>query len=204
MTMTADVQSTYTAAGLAASDNVLVVALQSPLIDAMVDLDHLMEKPLSPRGPLTRRQLSYRLIRNLSQHTAAVQSQLYPKLATAEGGVNAIARDRELNRTLLLQLRQLRGLLQGDHHARLDQAEVARRLLATLQNVLSHRMQWLPTFSAPSSDDLRILTQRLRSAQVHAPSRPHPYTPTGGLSGRVSQRLWAVVDGVMDECDSQA
>lgn len=183
----------------------LAAALRGPLIDAMVDLGHVMgfTPPTSPL--LTQRQSAYRLIRSLSQHTVAVQSQLYPMLQAIDGTDERLDRDQAISHALLIQLRQLRGSLQGDYYARGTPNALATKVLSTLGELLILRTNWVARIEgAHTYEGGRMLAARLRSAQLHAPSRPHPYSPRSGISGWLSRRLWLAVDGGLDACDSQA
>ena len=47
------------------------------------------------------------------------------------------------------------------------------------------------------------LATRIYRTELRSPTRPHPYTPHTGLSGRVSRRAWASADRFWDVAEGR-
>lgn len=60
---------------------------------------------------------------------------------------------------------------------------------------------WLT--EALDDGELDRLTERLRDAEAHAPSRPHPYVPHTGVLGSVSRKVMHAADGFWDHVEGR-
>jgi hypothetical protein len=142
-----------------------------------------------------------------SAHLAAVERVLYPVLArTLPDGRERIHAQVDIDHRLQNVLWLLDRLLTGDVHLRgasaqgleddlrrglREHAEGERSLLASLQKVHGPEQQ-------------RELSERLNSALLRGPTRPHPHTPHGRLIGGLPFWFGGVVDRVRDTMDSRS
>lgn len=82
--------------------------------------------------------------------------------------------------------------------------EVWAAVEAALTEHRQHEEQLVDRLSESLADDeLDRLATRLYSAELAAPSRPHPYTPRTGLLGLVARRVMHVVDGFWDTTEGR-
>jgi hypothetical protein len=57
---------------------------------------------------------------------------------------------------------------------------------------------------ALGADDLATLATRLHRTEERSPTRPHPYSPHTGFTGRFTHRVWSVIDGFWDSAEGRA
>ena len=47
------------------------------------------------------------------------------------------------------------------------------------------------------------LAAKFQAIERRSPTRPHPFSPHAGFAGRMSKRLWSVVDGFFDQAEGR-
>jgi len=169
-------------------------------------LDFASARPEPGDEPRRARQFADTVMATTCRHLAAVDDVLLPvarrrvdkgrQLVTAY-----LLHTRQLERTL----RALKAELYGDANAsRLHRSTLWVRLRDLL---VEHELQETATLDQLGEvlDDREIcdLAERLRHREQHSPTRPHPYSPHTGLAGRVSHRVWSVVDGFWDNAEGR-
>jgi len=158
----------------------------------------------------TGRRDVYRLtdtfLASTSMHLAAVNAVLLPaaKKHLPDGPAHVRAVVRQCRR-LELALSQTKARLYGESHAihRLWEdvwQHVGREFGANIQlerALVDDLMDHLDTVA------LDRLATRIYRTELRSPTRPHPYTPHTGLSGRVSRRAWASADRFWDVAEGR-
>lgn len=67
-----------------------------------------------------------------------------------------------------------------------------------------HEFQLIEMLAAQlTREQLDELAERLHRAEIRAPSRPHPYAPHTGLSGRLSRRVMHAADSFWDAAEGR-
>jgi hypothetical protein len=185
-------------------------ALRSAALGPHALIVEMLEAAVSWRSagddPRRARQLADTFMATTCRHLSAMDDVLLPVARRRlEGGRQLVTayvlHTRELERTL----RALKARVYGDANAsRLSCGELWARLRMLL---MEHELQenaLVDKLSAALSDEeLDALAARLLRTEERAPTRPHPYSPHAGLAGRVSHRLWSVVDGFWDNAEGR-
>ena len=141
-----------------------------------------------------------------SAHLAAVERVLYPAACRAlPEGAEQVRAQKQVDHRLQLVLWELDRRLTGDVHLRRVPVQVLEdgvrralqahvrgetRLVTALSQVLSPQQQ-------------RELADRLATALMRSPTRPHPDTRHGRLGGGMAFWFDGVVDRVRDSLDSR-
>jgi hypothetical protein len=156
--------------------------------------------------PRRARQLADTFMATTCRHLSAVDDVLLPVARRRlDGGRQMVTayvlHTRQIERTL----RSLKARIYGDAHAcRLQCRELWQRVRDLL---VEHELQESALVDrlseALSAEEVEALAERLRRAEGRAPTRPHPYSPHAGLAGRLSHRMWSVVDGFWDNAEGR-
>lgn len=154
--------------------------------------------------PHRPRQLADAFMVTTCRHLAAVYDGVLPAARAAASGDRSLAADylhgcRELERTL----HQLKAAMYGDTYAaRANKGQLWRRLRLLLYTHEAHETALLQRLTRDMTPEAHaILLDRLQRSQRHAPTRPHPYSPHTGVTGRLSNRIWSVLDAVWDRAE---
>jgi len=158
------------------------------------------------KEPRLARQLTDTFMATTCRHLAAVNDALLPEARRRlDGGRQIVTayglHTRELERTL----RSMKACLYGDANAsRLRCSELWQRLRKLLvehevqENAIVERLT--ETLSEP---EMGALAAKMHRIEERSPTRPHPYSPRAGFAGRVSHRVWSVVDGFFDQAEGR-
>lgn len=187
---------------------------QSPLERALAD-EHTAIRELARRAERARPtgddpRLRYRVTDTFSavlcQHLAAVDDVLLPRarkdLSHGHAKVHEYVRHaRGLEHTLHL----LKARLYGDATARgRTWEEIWNATDVWLDDHTRHEQALMHALAEHlTADESQSLAAKLRAAEEHAPTRPHPYTPHTGVVGRVAHRLWARADSFWDDAEGR-
>jgi len=151
-------------------------------------------------------QLTDTFLASTSRHLAAVNAVLVPaaKRHLPDGTARARAVVRQC-RALERALAQTKARLYGESHAIHRPWEevwdnVGSEFEAHIQLERSLVDALIDHLDPPALDRLATLVYR---AELRSPTRPHPYTPHTGLSGRISRRAWASADRFWDVAEGR-
>jgi hypothetical protein len=138
-----------------------------------------------------------------SQHLAAAEDVLLPRVRSLPDGKAKVAAYCANARDLERSLRFLKGRIYGDSrvlHLHRDElwTEIDRLLdeHEALETELSREL-------SATVDDLGALTDKLLSAEENAPTRAHPNSPHTGSAGRMAHRMWRVADTAWDSAEGR-
>lgn len=136
-----------------------------------------------------------------SRHLAAVDDVVVPLVRRrVEGGgdlvVDYLQRARRLERALAL----LNARLYGEAHAiHVSWPRVWREVSTALdRHNESERQLVAALLPVLDGEEHTTLAERVYRAELAAPTRPHPFLPHQGLSGRLARRLWSRADRFWD------
>jgi hypothetical protein len=141
-----------------------------------------------------------------SRHLAAISSVLLPQVHhhLPTGGERAkefVGQSRRLE----LALSQIKAKLYGEAHAiHRTWGEVwagARREFE--QTLVLERQLVDDLMGALTAENLDALASKVYHAELHSPTRPHPYAPHQGLGGRISRSLLNRVDHFWDSTEGR-
>jgi hypothetical protein len=111
-------------------------------------------------------------------------------------------RARDLTRachSLQLALRTMHARLYGSSQLmRVPWQEIREDVHHRLEALLSLENDLANELAARSTRGLDDLAARLHTAELHAPTRPHPHLPRRGLRGRLARRAAARADAFWD------
>ena len=188
--------------------------VQSPL-ERMLAEEHEDIRKLAARAEQARPtdedpRLHYGLTDTFSavlcRHLAAVDDVLLPRARKELDHGHAEVRDyvrhaRGLEHTLHL----LKARLYGDATARhRTWPEVWNALDVWLDDHVSHEQALMHALAEHLTvEEAQQLAARLRGAEAHSPTRPHPYTPHTGVLGRLAHRIWARADSFWDDAEAR-
>lgn len=140
-------------------------------------------------------------IATTGRHLAAMDQVLLPLLRRHLGDEDDLVRTylqraRHLERMLV----RLKGRAYGESHTmHLSWPEVCAETREALrEHDESQRLVADSLAEALSTEELTDVAEKVFRAEVRAPTRPHPYLPRQGLSGRVARRASAAVDRFWD------
>ncbi len=181
-------------------------ALVAPHRRAVPELEVLSGRVRSLDPRRTVRQRADSVVIMLSRHAAAVSAVVHPLLSGLPLGYEWIAEDRRSNHSLGLNLRRLRGALEGDAYAGgISPFATAQRIVHSLSEQEGRRLDWADQLEVGLSEaEQRELIARLAAAERRSPTRPHPYSSGSGFLGRASLRMWAPIDRMMDAVDNRS
>jgi len=185
-------------------------ALRSAVLGSHDLIAQMLDDAAAPRAcgkePRRARQLADTFMATACRHLAAVDDALLPVARRRlDGGRQLVTayvlHTRQIERTL----RSVKACLYGDANAsRLRCSELWQRLRRLL---VEHEVQ--------ESAIVDLLTQTLSDAEMNdlaahflrieqrSPTRPHPFSPHAGFAGRVSNRVWSIVDGFFDQAEGR-
>jgi hypothetical protein len=141
----------------------------------------------------------------ISQHLAAAEDVLLPRVRRLPDGRRRVTAYVENARELERSLRFLKARIYGDSRAQhlsgedcwreidrlLDQHEA---LEAEYGRMLGERLD---------DGEVDALTDRLLAAEEVAPTRAHPHTPHTGPAGRLAHRWWRLADTAWDNAEGR-
>jgi len=185
-------------------------ALRDAVLGSHDVMSEMLEAAAAPRAcgkePRRARQLADTFLVTACRHLAAVDDALLPvarrRLQGGRQMVTAyVLHTRQIERTL----RSIKACLYGDANAsKLKCSELWQRLrrLLTEHDVQERAIveQLTKTLSEREMNDLAAKFQRI---ERRSPTRPHPFSPHAGFAGRVSKRVWSVVDGFFDQAEGR-
>ncbi|WP_310961155.1 hypothetical protein [Nocardioides terrisoli] len=141
-----------------------------------------------------------------SRHLAAVSAAIVP--AARKQLDDGAERAKELvqqSRHLELAMAKLKARLYGEAHvAQITWGELWTDARDELERTLELERRLVDDLLARLDDDhADELAGRLYHAELHAPTRPHPYAPHVGLTGRVARRVLTTVDHFWDTTEGR-
>jgi hypothetical protein len=140
-----------------------------------------------------------------SRHNAAVNAVIVPAVRTrVPDGANRAREYLEQSKQLEVALAQVKAKLYGSTYAIRRswesvwedvrrEFEATWRLERALVNDLAHHRQ-------PDDPDWGV---ELYHGELHAPTRPHPYVPHHGITGKVAQKVAVRVDKFWDATEGR-
>jgi hypothetical protein len=138
----------------------------------------------------------------ISAHVAAVHRILLPAIARGNGGRH-VRRQRGIDHELLKATWQVDRALTGDvHNAAVPRDRLLQTLRALLDAHTAAEQAVLDVAARLDDGALRKLRDDLEAATMHAPTRPHPFTPDKPAGAAVF-KLEALVDRVRDALDAR-
>jgi hypothetical protein len=168
-------------------------------------LDTAAEKHGTHDRPRDRYPATDTFLASTSRHLAAVNAVLVPELKHLPDGPHRCHEFSQQCRSLEAALALVKARLYGSVYAVTTPwpevwAEVRREFDATLElekvlvDSLDHDL---------GSQRAAELSERLYRAEQKAPTRPHPYVPHLGVSGRVARRVCRQVDNFWDTAEGR-
>lgn len=141
-----------------------------------------------------------------SRHIAAVEDTLLRQAQqTLPDGHHRVGRYLHGARELEFELHMIKAAMYGDVNARhvdlarlWDNVESHVSRQRAIERTLADDLQ--PQLNA---DQIAELIDRLATAEEHAPTRPHPFTPQTGVTGRIAHRIWALADRLWDNAEGR-
>jgi hypothetical protein len=151
-------------------------------------------------------QLTDTFLASTSRHLAAVNAVLVPaaKKHLPDGTARARAVVRQCRR-LEHALAQTKARLYGESHAiHRPWAEVWDNVGSEFEaNIALERSLVDDLIGRLDPPALDRLATRVYRTELRSPTRPHPYTPHTGLSGRISRRVWSSADRFWDVAEGR-
>ena len=140
-----------------------------------------------------------------SQHLAAAEDVLLPKVGKLPGGRDAVSAYVENARRLERSLRFLKARIYGDARAQhLSPAELWHEIDRLLDEHEAMEAELSRMLGAHLPDpDVGRLTHKLLAAEEKAPTRAHPNTPHTGPTGRLAHRFWRLADTAWDSAEGR-
>jgi acetyl esterase len=137
-------------------------------------------------GDADRADVLRQIIKNLAQHTAAEESEVYPRLDGIDDATVRHARDEHAEMTEMLIT-----LEDADPESDETGARVARLAGAVQAHVAEEERVLLPRLTAALGPDvLQHVASRYITAKETGPTRPHRHAPRNEVTG--------VIAGVVD------
>lgn len=165
---------------------------------------HGAAPPMSPsRGsyPATDQFLA-----STARHLAAVSAVLVPatRRMLTDGDERARAFVQESKR-LEMSLGQIKAKLYGEAHAiHRTWPEVWSQVSAEFNEAMRLERQLADDLRGLlTPEEMNVLAERVYRAELHAPTRPHPFLPHRGLAGRVARRIAQGVDHFWDSTEGR-
>lgn len=145
-----------------------------------------------------------RFLASTSRHLAAVNAVLLPQERHCADGKGRCKEFLQQCRRLELVLGEVKGKLYGNANAmQRSWADVWAEVRAELDRTLELERGLVDDLIGSLDDaQLDALASKLYHAELHAPSRPHPYLPHAGVGGLMARRVAHTVDRFWDatEC----
>lgn len=167
-------------------------------------LAHARSSRPTPDRPRDRFPATDRFLASTSRHVAAANAVLVPAVTRQLPQGRQFAREfARQSRRLEAALAQAKGKLYGSTYS------IRRSWTSVWGEVHDELEAWcaleesLVARLTADPDVRRHLAQRLFADESHAPSRPHPYLPHRGISGRVARQVARRVDGFWDTAEGR-
>jgi hypothetical protein len=140
-----------------------------------------------------------------AQHLAAAEDVLLPHIRRLPDGRRHVATYLHQVRQLERALRLLKARQYGDGralHLRHSAVwHVMDRLLADHERIEAEHVHLLSENLSPTL--LGKVATQLRTAEQAAPTRAHPHSPHTGRAGRLTHRIWRLVDTTWDDLEGR-
>lgn len=141
----------------------------------------------------------------ISQHLAAAEDVLLPKVRHLPDGRAKVAayvsNARELERSLRFLKARIYGDGRAQHLRREDLWREIDRLLDQHEELEAEYGRMLG--ERLDDGEVGTLTERLLAAEEVAPTRAHPNTPHTGPAGRLAHRWWRLADTAWDNAEGR-
>ncbi|HEX6249203.1 MAG TPA: hypothetical protein VFZ64_15135 [Nocardioidaceae bacterium] len=160
----------------------------------------------SGAGPRDVQQMTDTFMASTCRHLCAVNTVLVPAARQWLPDGTELGRDFGRHcRRLEVSLRRAKGKVYGEAHAiHLSWGSVWEGVRTEFDAATRTERQivraLVTTLDVRATD---ALANRLYRTEVRAPTRPHPYAPRHGLSGRLSRRAWAQADRLWDSLEGR-
>lgn len=140
-----------------------------------------------------------------AQHLAAAEDVLLPRIGELEDGESKVTAYVENARLLEKNLRLLKGRIYGDGRAQhLRKMDLWKRIDELLDDHERIEAEYGAMLAEElDGTDISDLTERLLTAEEHAPTRAHPVSPHTGMAGRVVHRAWRLADTTWDAAEGR-
>lgn len=141
-----------------------------------------------------------------SRHLAAANAVLVPAIARhLPDGAEATRTFSRVSRDLEQAMAQTKAKLYGEAHAiHRPWNEIWSDLHARFNAFMELEERVAQDLVEHTSDTFcDELAERVYSAELHAPTRPHPFVPHRGLPGRVARRICLGVDHFWDATEGR-
>ena len=141
----------------------------------------------------------------ISAHVAVSERVLYRAVRRARRDRRGIIRTQcAIDRELLHATWQLdRGLTGDVHNAALPTARLLDAVRRHLDEHVTGERRLLDLIGDLDEQMVRRVHDDLTRAIIHAPTRPHPSTPTAAASTAVAFRIGAAIDRIRDALDAR-
>jgi hypothetical protein len=185
-------------------------ALRDAVLGSHDVMSEMLEAAAAPRvcdkEPRRARQLADTFLVTACRHLAAVDDALLPVVRRRlDGGRQMVTayvlHTRQVERTL----RSVKACLYGDANAsKLRCSELWQRLRRLLEeHDVQERAIVEQLTETLSEQEMNNLAAKFLRIERRSPTRPHPFSPHAGFAGRVSKRVWSVVDGFFDQAEGR-
>jgi hypothetical protein len=183
-----------------------VTTLERALHDEHELLHQLAEPAHDPESVSPeRRHVTDHFYAIASQHLAAAEDVLLPKVRKLPDGPALVSAYVENARRLERSLRFLKGRIYGDaraqHLNRTDLWDEIDRLLTEHERMEAELGRMLG--EQLTEPEVGRLTDKLLTAEEKAPTRAHPNTPHTGPTGRLAHRFWRLADTAWDSAEGR-
>ncbi|WP_328988730.1 hypothetical protein OG394_21125 [Kribbella sp. NBC_01245] len=180
-------------------------------LEKALSYEHLMIRELampahrSNAGAPDRRHETDWFYAITAQHLAAAEDVLLPRIRDLDDGKSKVTAYVENARLLEKNLRRLKGRIYGDGRAQhFRKTELWQRIDELMDDHERIETEYGAMLSAElDGPDISDLTERLLTAEEHAPTRAHPVSPHTGLAGRMAHRAWRLADRTWDAAEGR-
>lgn len=160
----------------------------------------------TPTGPRDIYPATDTFLASTSRHLAAADSVLVPAIRHhLPDGREVAGRFVHATRDLEQAMAQAKAKLYGSVYAvQRPWRDIWSELHARFDAFMKLEEQVVADLVAHTSDSFGSdLADRVYGAEVHAPTRPHPFVPHTGVPGRVARRICVVVDHFWDATEGR-
>jgi hypothetical protein len=143
---------------------------------------------------------------SVSRHLAAVSAAVLPPTGRhLENGGDRAKEFVQQSRRLELALAQTKAKLYGEAHAiHRTWTEVWADVRVELEATLALERRLVDDLCAAMTPErCDELASRIYHEELHCPTRPHPYSPHRGITGRVARRILNTVDHFWDTTEGR-
>ncbi|QIX28213.1 hypothetical protein ncot_17675 [Nocardioides sp. JQ2195] len=141
-----------------------------------------------------------------SRHLAAANAVLVPAIERHLAGGHDLARDfSRASRDLEQAMAQTKAKLYGEAHAiHRPWSEIWSDLHSRFNVFMDLEERMAQALVDSTSDGFCAdLADRVYAAELHSPTRPHPFVPHRGVRGRVARRICLTVDHFWDATEGR-